>query len=379
MNAWIDRQAAAIAERAEHELRALVAISSPSGDVDGAEGCFALAASLAPDRARAERIPCSTPANADDLLLRLEGEGAARLVLVGHVDTVVAHGAHRAMERDGDTWVGSGTVDMKGGDVLALGVLRALEPLRAHYAEVALLLVCDEEWRTAPFAHVERFAGWDACLCFEGGELTPDGDDAVIVRRKAAGTLRVTGHGRASHAGAAPDKGRNALVALASAATHLAGLHDPAGPDRLTVVPTVMHAGEALNVVPASGELLCDMRADSLAAIEAAMASVPAEEAGAGLVAEPLRLWPGMDSHDAATPVLERAGELLGAPIAAHGRGGASDASHIATTVACTVDGLGPRGGNAHHPDEYLTIESLRPRAAVALAVAAAALGVHPD
>jgi glutamate carboxypeptidase len=39
-----------------------------------------------------------------------------------------------------------------------------------------------------------------------------------------------------------------------------------------------------------------------------------------------------------------------------------------------TVDGLGPRGGGAHTPEEFVDRKSLRPRAEVALAVAAAAL-----
>ncbi len=375
---WIESAAEAIANRAEDELRAMVAISSPSGDVAGAEGCLSLAASLAPEGARAERVPCSSPGHADDMLLRLQGTGTTRVLLLGHVDTVVAHADHRPMENRDGRWVGSGTVDMKGGDVLALGVLRALEPFTRSYAEVALLLVCDEEWRQVPFAHAERFAGWDACLCFEAGERTPDGGHAVIVRRKAAGTVRVTGHGRASHAGAAPDKGRNALVGLAGAALHVAGLHDPDGPDHLTAVPTILRSGHALNVVPAGGELTCDLRADSLEAIEAAMASIPTEVAGAQLHTEALRLWPGMQATDATAPLLARASQVLGEPVVAHGRGGASDASHIATVVQCSVDGLGPRGGNAHHPDEFLSAESLRPRAAVALAVAAAALEIDP-
>jgi glutamate carboxypeptidase len=79
---------------------------------------------------------------------------------------------------------------MKGGVVLALGVLRALAQRPDAYAEAAILLVCDEEWRTAPFAHAERFAGWNACLCFEAGELTPDGGEGVVVRRKAAARSR---------------------------------------------------------------------------------------------------------------------------------------------------------------------------------------------
>ena len=39
-----------------------------------------------------------------------------------------------------------------------------------------------------------------------------------------------------------------------------------------------------------------------------------------------------------------------------------------------TVDGLGPRGGKAHNPGEYVLAASLRDRAEVALAVTLAAL-----
>ncbi|HYI36053.1 MAG TPA: M20/M25/M40 family metallo-hydrolase [Thermoleophilaceae bacterium] len=374
MDDWVATHAAEIARRAPRELEALVAVSSPSGDVHGAEECAALCAALAPESAEVERIPCSSPGHAPDLLLRVRGTGAARVLLLGHVDTVVTHAAHRRMELAGGRYTGSGTIDMKGGDVLALGVLRALAGRTGDFAEAALLLVCDEEWRRVPFAHADRFTGWDACLCFEAGERGPDGGDAVIVRRKAAGTLRVTAHGRASHAGASPEKGRNALLALAAAARTVAGHHAPDGPDRLTAVPTVLNSGEALNVVPAAGELMCDIRADELAPIEALMASVPDEHEGVRLDAEAVRLWPGMHTEDTAAPVLGAAAEALGRPLTPGGRGGASDASHIATAVPLTIDGLGPRGGNAHHPDEFLLAESLQSRAEVALAVAQATL-----
>jgi glutamate carboxypeptidase len=56
-------------------------------------------------------------------------------------------------------------------------------------------------------------------------------------------------------------------------------------------------------------------------------------------------------------------------------RGGASDASHMAQHVPVTVDGLGPRGGGAHNPDEYVLRRSLHERAQVACAIAAAVLG----
>jgi glutamate carboxypeptidase len=260
--------------------------------------------------------------------------------------------------------------------VLAVGVLNALAGRAEDYEELALLLVCDEEWRTAPFAHVDRFEGWDACLCFEAGQLTPDGDEAVVVRRNAAGTLHVRATGVSAHSGSAPDRGRNALLALAAAAQAVADAHDPTGPDRLTAVPTVLRSGNAFNVVPSGGELFCDLRSDRTGAFDDLLALVPDEVGGAELHAEMARLWPSMDAREQTAPLLERATALLGRPIVAAGRGGASDASHFASAIPVTIDGLGPRGGGAHAPHEYVLKGSLSSRAEVALAVISAVLGL---
>lgn len=375
MSQWIEQQSARIAQRAFRDLEALVGVSSPSGDVPGAEEAIAIAAALAPTEAEVVRLPCSTPRHAPDLLLRLPGTGARRLLLLGHLDTVIGHEHHRTLEVAGDRLNGSGTVDMKGGVVLALGVQRALLERRAEFAAADLLLVVDEEWRTQPFTHTARFIGYDACLCFEAGEHDANGDDAVIVRRKAAGTVRVRAHGKSAHSGASPDDGRNALLALAAAAQAVAANHAPQGPDRLTAVPTILRSGDAFNVVPAAGELICDLRADHLDAIEGVVDTVPAEVGGATLEAEILRRWPGMDAREAAAPLLARAAERLGRPIVAAERGGASDASHFAASIGQTVDGLGPRGGGAHAPHEHVLASSLPERAGVALAIADAALG----
>jgi len=374
MEPWVQEAAAEIGRRAPRELEALVGVSSPSGDVHGAEECAAVCAALLPDDAEIERIPCSSPGHAPDLVAHLRGTGSRRVLLLGHVDTVVAHADHRPLQRDGDKLVGSGSVDMKGGVVLSVGAMRALARRPELYAEVALLLVCDEEWRTGSIAHVDRFAGWDACLCFEGGDRTPEGLDGVVVRRKAAGTVLVTAKGRSAHSGSAPDRGRNALLALAAAAQAVAGCHAPAGPHRLTAVPTVVRSGDAFNVVPGTGELYCDCRADELDAIEAVLDAVPADVGGVAVSAELIRRWPGMHSEAAVAPVLARASEALGRPVRGVSRGGASDASHFAAAIPVTIDGLGPRGGKAHNPGEFVNADSLGPRAEVALAVVSAVL-----
>ncbi len=371
---WRRRHALEIAERARLETLALVAISTPSGDREAAERCVAAASAMLPPSAEIERIPCSSAAHAPDLLARMRGAGSARIVLVGHLDTVIAHERHREGAVEGNFLLGSGAIDMKGGDAIALGVLRALSERTNDFAEVALLLVNDEEFRTSPFAHGPRFDGFDACLCFEGGERLPDGTEAVVVKRKAAAAIRVDASGVAAHSGADPDAGRSALLGLADVAQRLAALHDPAGPQALSVVPTILRSGEAINAVPGAGQLFVDMRADEEASFPAVIGAVPNDLAGVGFSTERLRLWPGMDSRESSTATLARAAELLGRPIAGTARGGASDASNIAPHVPIAIDGLGPHGGFAHNPREHLLLDSLEPRAALALSVVEALL-----
>ena len=378
MRGWIEEHADKIGARAERELEALVGISSPSGDVRGAEECAAICAALLPDGSEIERVPCASPDHAPDLVGTLHGTGRHKLLLLGHIDTVIGHESHQPLVREDGRLKGSGTIDMKGGVILSLGVMRALAQRRDDFAEASLLLVCDEEWRTEPFAHVERFAGYDACLCFEGGEMTADGAEGVVVKRKGAATVRIDATGVASHSGSAPDHGRNALLALAAVAQAVATRHDPTGEHRLTAVPTVLRAGDAFNVVPGHGQLLCDLRADDERAFDAVLAAIPPEHGGVSLEARILRIWPGMDSREATLSLLERASAHLGRTIEGVTRGGASDASHFAASIPVTIDGLGPRGGAAHNPEEYVIPESLRSRAETALAIADALLAGEP-
>ena len=363
-------EAEEIAASASGELQELVDISSPSGDIAGAERALAVCVRLLPEGALVHRPECSSADHAPDLVSTVTGTGTRKMMLLGHVDTVVSHGAHQPLRRDGDRLYGTGTVDMKGGDILALGVARALARRPETFAELAVLMVTDEEWRTRPFVHAPRFAGYDACLCFEGGQLDNDGHEGVVVRRKAAGTLKVLATGRASHSGSAPDHGLNALLALAQTASAVAARHDPHGPAQLSVVPTVMHSGDAFNVVPAAGELIFDLRAQGLPAFDAVLAAVAPELDGVTLDASMERKWPGMDSTEVTRELLARASRRLGRTIAGVPRGGASDASHFADTIALTVDGLGPRGGGAHTPGEFVMEPTLRERAEVALAIA---------
>jgi glutamate carboxypeptidase len=369
-----DALGAALTPRALDEMEQLVAVSSPSGDHPGAERAIALCTDFLPPGAQSERVPCSTESCAPDLLARVQGTGVRRILLLGHLDTVVAHAAHQSLRRDGNRLYGSGTADMKGGVALALAVARQLASDVSSFAELSVLLVCDEEWRTAPLVHVARFSGYDACLCFEAGERSVEGEDGVVVRRKGAGTLRVRATGRAAHSGSAPQNGRNALLALAHAAIEVARAAEPDGPDQLTVVPTVVRSGEAFNVVPSAGELVFDTRSSNTAAFKRVLAAVPEEVGGATLDARFERVWPAMDTEAATAPILTRASALLGRDVMPKPRGGASDASYFAAKIPLTIDGLGPLGGGVHTPDEFVSEDTFGARIAITLAIASAIL-----
>jgi glutamate carboxypeptidase len=119
---------------------------------------------------------------------------------------------------------------------------------------------------------------------------------------------------------------------------------------------------------------VADVRADATSAFDDVLAALPEDVGGARLRARLVRVWPGMDAREATASLLERVSALLGRRVIGGARGGASDASHVATAIPVTIDGLGPRGGGAHAVHEFVLEASLRPRAEVALAVADAVL-----
>ena len=130
MSAVTDPRVAAEAEEiaasASDELHELVDISSPSGDIAGADRALAVCVHLLPPGAVVHRPECSSADHAPDLVGTVTGTGTRKGMLLGHVDTVVSHDAHQPLRRDGDRLYGTGTTDMKGGVVLSLGVARAL-------------------------------------------------------------------------------------------------------------------------------------------------------------------------------------------------------------------------------------------------------------
>jgi len=249
-----------------------------------------------------------------NLIARLRsGSDGPALCLLGHVDTVLAEAAEWSVDpwsaelRDGYVW-GRGAVDMKGQVAAETAAALALaeEGWRPEAGELMLVFTADEETGAAQGAqwlcreHPERVRadlvvneGAGAVIEYAGRRVYP-----VCVAEKGVFRFTVTTEGRAGHA-SVPGNGDNALAKLApllmamrerqppfdlspepEALLHALGLDssdlqaalaqleadDPrlaalVGPMLgVSMTPTIVRAGEKINVIPSRAELQVDCR-----------------------------------------------------------------------------------------------------------------------
>lgn len=305
----------------------------------------------------------------DTLVARGYGAGSARLLLIGHLDTVYPDGWPQAhpFTIDGDVARGPGTADMKAG---LLAGCYALEALHAQgfddFAEIAFVFNSDEEIGSPTSRElIEREAyGRDAALVLECGRENGD----IVSARNGIAHYTLSVQGRSAHAGVEPERGRNAILELAHqviAAQALNGSIPGA-----TVNVGVISGGTVVNVVPAGAQAQIDVRARDQAGLDAisaalhklaTQATVPDTHATlAGTI-----LRPPMEKTPATARLVslyQIAARALGLDVHDAATGGTSDANFTAALGVPTLDGLGPVGGLDHGPDEYVRISSIVPR-----------------
>jgi glutamate carboxypeptidase len=135
----------------------------------------------------------------------------------------------------------------------------------------------------------------------------------------------------------------------------------------------IVRGGTRPNIVPDAASLTLDLRARRRADQEQALRAIEAIAADTTVPGTTATLehlashWP-MER----TPASDRLAELavssaasLGIALGHTATGGASDGNTTAALGVPTLDGLGPVGGGAHAPDEYLELDSVEPRTAL--------------
>jgi glutamate carboxypeptidase len=299
------------------------------------------------------------------------GDGPARLLLIGHHDTVWPLGSlttHPFGVSDG-VLRGPGCVDMKAGLVLALHALAELGVPDG----VTLLVTADEELGSPTSRELVESEARGCAAAFVLEAAGPGG--ALKIERKGISRYRVRAHGRAAHAGLEPEKGVNATVELAHQVLAIAALADPAR--GTTVTPTQVSAGTSGNTVPATGEVMVDVRVRDAAEqvrVDVAMQALRPVVPGARLEVlggpnrPPMAASASASLFARAVTVAARAG--LPAPVGV-AVGGGSDGNFTAGVGTPTLDGLGAVGGGAHADDEHVLVAALPERAALIAALIA--------
>jgi glutamate carboxypeptidase len=303
--------------------------------------------------------------------------GGPRILLIGHIDTVLPDGEagrrpFAISRRDGARIAtGPGILDMKSGVLIGMYALHLLiEGQQANYSQVTFICNSDEEIGSpSSRALIQQLAQQaDAVLVLEPGRA----QGTIVSSRKGCGQYRVEVHGLSAHAGVEPQHGRNAILELSYQVQKMQALNGTIPGATLSV--GIIRGGERTNVVPDYAYFDMDVRvADqaSLKALEEAMRQVTHQNKLAGtritlsgsLLCQPFE----RNQHNEQLVALAKeAGRELGVKIQDVGSGGASDANTTAAMAIPTLDGLGAGGGLAHNPGEYIELDYLPTRIALA-------------
>ena len=288
-----------------------------------------------------------------------------------HLDTVYPpeQGFLRVEKLNENVLRGPGVIDAKGGLVVMLTALEALE--RSSIAsEIGweVILNPDEEIGSPGSAHlfVEAARRNDVGLVFEPAI----GEGNLVDERKGTGNFTVIVHGRAAHAGRDFAAGRNAIATLAEMVVKLHALNGTM-PGVIVNVGKI-EGGGALNVVPDLAIARMNVRTtvpEDETHVREAIESVVAQFADRdgirielhGSITSPPKIL-DVKTKQLLDSILACAREL-GLNVTSQPSGGASDGNKLAASGLPVIDSMGPRGGKLHSPEEFLYLDSLVERA----------------
>ncbi len=306
------------------------------------------------------------------------GGGGARngtILLMGHRDTVYTRGeaARRPFRIADGRGSGPGCCDMKAGLAINALVLSAFAKFGAPGTLVGLFTADEEIGSPSSQALIEQEAR-RARAVFNSEPGRPDG--GVVTGRKGGIFMRLDVTGKAAHAGNDRADGVSAIEEIARKIVELHRLTDRARGVSCNV--GTVAGGEVVNMVAPSATAALDFRYIHPADRDAGMAEIARIVAHSHLAGASARLEitaefkPLVASEESKKLYGLYAGcaRDLGQAVREEFAGGCADSGFAASVGAPTICGVGPIGGRAHSPDEYVEVDSIIPRAqALALAV----------
>ena len=359
-------------------LRRFVTAESPSLEKAAADRCCdVIAAEWNKHGVRVERI---TQKHRGDLLRIAHAPAKSRpsgqLLVLGHYDTVYSTGTLGKMpfRVKGGKAYGPGTFDMKAGIVQALFALQALQQAETLLRKrIVFLWTSDEEIgseASRKFFEAEARRS-DAVFVLEPS-FGPEG--LLKTARKGVGEAELIVHGRASHAGLAPQEGINAIHELARQLVRIEKWSDLRR--GVTINAGIIEGGTRTNVIPERARAVLDLRAlrvSDMRSLEERLHELRPLQTGARLEITGGFDRPPLESKMSAA-LFERARLLASQMNLTLGEctvGGGSDGNFTAALGIPTLDGLGAVGDGAHSSREHVLINTMPTRAALLAAVLA--------
>ena len=362
-----NRKAAFVAD-----LEKLVNIDTGTGDTAGLTQVEAiLTARLKALGAEVQAVPSEAPAVGNILVGTLKGSGDRNAMLVVHYDTVFGPGevAKRPFKVVGNKAYGPGVADAKPGLLL---ILNAVEMLKERgFKQYKTLTICfnadEEKSSLGSRALIKKLAAdQDVVLSFE-----PPEQEQVIIATNGIAYVHLDVKGVSSHAGSAPEKGRNAAMEMAYQLLQLKDLGDPA--KGTTVNWTVVQAGDRVNVIPAAASAKADMRLSVLSELERVQNDsnriiqkklIPETQVTVRVEDRrpPFSQNPNTDAlAKKAQAIYQDIGKTL-TPVAMRFGTDAGYAYNPANPKQTVLEGLGIVGDKLHSADEWGDLDSVVPR-----------------
>jgi glutamate carboxypeptidase len=313
----------------------------------------------------------------DCLRATVEAEGGAtsggnerrNIVLMGHRDTVFPKGEpqRRPFTIDGNRAYGPGVADMKAGLVMNMFVLAAFKRFGGAPGPLVGLFTGDEEIGSPEGRPVIEAEGRGARVVFNSEPGRPD--NGVVTGRKGGVFMAFDIEGKAAHSGGNFEEGISAIGELAAKITAIHALTDLKRGITLNV--GLVTGGQSVNTVAPHAQGQIDLRyvepadrEEIVGRIEAIVAKsfVPGTRAKLTIRGEFLPLTQSPASARV-FQLYEKAAKDSGFAAPARFSGGCADSGFTAAMGAPTICAVGPVGGKAHSPEEYLELDSLVPRA----------------
>jgi glutamate carboxypeptidase len=359
-------------------LREMVLIESGSSDAAGLKKMADYTETrLKALGATTERRKATAGVGADIVIGTLTGTGTKKIMLIAHMDTVYQPGILQTQpwKIEGNKVFGPGIADDKGGIAVILHALAILKDAGwRDYAKITVLLNPDEE--VGSIGSGELIASMSdehdyVLSCEPTAARAVAGNEGLLLGASGTATATMEVTGRASHAGAAPQLGRNALIELSHQLLQTRDVAKEVPGTQLNW--TTATAGNVRNQIPDKAVAGGDVRVISRDGVEKLQAALQAKVDSNKLVPDTTTVVtvktgrPPFVASSAGRELAKRAQAIYGELDRPLGivdmTGGGTDAGFANRGgKAVVVESFGLAGHGYHARDEYIDADSIVPR-----------------